>query len=69
MERYLTEMMARNQEFDFYLDRQFDMMDKKDQAFIEEMKRVQYESPQKEKEKRDTIARVETKMKMRKQII
>lgn len=44
-------------------------MDKKDQAFIEEMKRVQYESPQKEKEKRDTIARVETKMKMRKEII
>lgn len=49
MERYVSQMIARMDDFDFYLDSQFAKQDKKDRQLIQEMRNARYISPQKEK--------------------
>ena len=48
MEIYVSQMIARMEDFDFYLDREFELQDEKDKQFIEEMRNARYESPGKE---------------------
>ncbi len=51
MEGYINQMIGRNDEFDYYLDCEFEKEDQRDREFIEEMKAAKYVSP----EKRQTV--------------
>lgn len=69
MEIYISQMIAKMEEFDYYLDREFEVQDKRDQEFLEEMRNAQYVSPEKASKVRQSVIEAENRIKIRKEIL
>ena len=65
MEVYINQMIGRNNDFDYYLDCEFEREDERDREFIEEMRATRYVSPEKRQTVNVQLARAESRMRLR----
>lgn len=69
MEIYISQMIAKMDDFDYYLDCQFEVQNAKDEEFLKEIRNTKYVSPSKEKNIRQSVIEAENRIRIRKEIL